>query len=119
MDKASKGRAGELSKAKSEERQKIMTQLEMELATPFKRATNKYIEILNSKNANKHISQNDRIFAQLYNAYTKNEAVPLTDLLMTASHTARMSELRSGGWDIECRTWKVDGQTHSEYRIVL
>ena len=97
----------------------MIEQLVFNMESPAKRATDKYSKIMKELKDGKRIDQADRVFAMLFEASLKGVGVPLTDLLMIASHTARVSELRQEGFCIECKTWMVSSQKHSEYRLKL
>jgi hypothetical protein len=61
--------------------------------------------------------QRDKILALLIRA--RGAWVPLPELVkVAAQYNARLHELRRLSFDIENRTWYVDGQKHSAFRLV-
>ena len=97
-----------------------MEQMTLNIESSMKRACHKYSAIKERRIEGKHIDQGDEVFTMLFLAAVDKRKVPLTDLLHIASHTGRISELRSEGWDIKCHDLGViDHHKHTEYELVI
>lgn len=100
----------------------IYMQTELNLEPPLKRAIMRYEQIRSDIRQHKDISQVDRVFKALYESYLEGKPLSLVALLSMyiSAWRGRISDLRSEGWTIDCRSWTADnGDKHSEYRLVL